>query len=154
MDAKEVDLHHLQAAAVDTDDGWDSTDECYQLASRCDAHAHMPVPPETWRLQGPVQELGAVRKSEHVVIVLHIVQAQKLVDLFELCFVVDIAIDPSEVVWQVDGLLADVVNRLRLIDGAIPLCFILLSKLRHGLRAPEGIALLGPARGGSAAVFH
>mmetsp|Transcript_88909 Transcript_88909/g.226248 ORF Transcript_88909/g.226248 Transcript_88909/m.226248 type:complete len:221 (+) Transcript_88909:788-1450(+) len=138
VDTQEVDLDHGDQVFIHLDARGDAGDESDQLTARLHAHAQVPMPQELGRLEGPPQEAHRIIKTEHAVVVLDIVLAQKHVDLLSLGFVVDVARAPLEGVGQSVRLVTDLSRGLDLVNGTCVLS-ILGAYGRHRLSVPERV---------------
>ena len=87
VNTKEVNFHHLGAFIFDPNggrNGWDESDE-FSGAGGANGTEPVHVPPR--RRQRPTQKLGRVIKTEHIVIVLHVILVQKSVQFFKTLFI-------------------------------------------------------------------
>lgn len=64
VDTEEIDLHHWDGTVMHRDVCRDGSDEADELVIGCGAHAHMPLLKVSRGLEGPLEELFGVIKSE------------------------------------------------------------------------------------------
>lgn len=105
----------------------------------------MPVCLVSGWTKSPPQKLPRVAETKHLVIILDIVQAQKVINLSDDILVLQVTQAPLELINQRIGLLPDFLCGLSFIDRALFLPSRSGLELGHRLRLPETVRLLWPA---------
>ena len=141
VDTEEVNLHHLLLLVVHPDVGGDCGDETDQLVAFTDSDATVPFLKEPWRFEGPGQELRAVVKPEHVVIVLHVVLVQQDVELLQHQRILQLECVPLETLGQTEPLLPHLLKGHVWTDALVAGDHLVNG--RDGLGRPELVGLLG-----------
>ena len=141
VDTEEVDLDYLLLLLIDPDVSGDCRDEAHQFVALAHPHSTMPLLEVARRLEGPGQELGAVVKPEHVVIILHVVLIEQHIELLKHQGIIQLQCVPLEPRWQGEGLLSDLL--LGHVRGDVFIAGHHLINGGHGLGGPELVTLLG-----------
>ena len=135
VDAKVVDLRHLDCLVVHSSLNWGSRDESQEL-SVGGPHADMPILLVVWSAKGPLEELDGVFESEDAITVFHVMVSEERKKCLQIVLRGQIKSVPLKPSWELIRIFSHIFH-LALLNGTVLFDIFISDQVEDGLIVPE-----------------